>query len=308
MHRIFTAACLALATLAPTSLASPAVGITDLFSVKVTVFGDSLSDNGNAFQLDNQVFPPPPYDGGRFSNGPVWNEKVKGNVLSVKLSNKAYAGATTGTSTGYVTDLSGTNYAVPSMLEQVNSYTASGQLKNDFTMTSMYVLFAGGNDYNNKLVKGLSNVTVDNVISNIRTSATTLINGGARNIVLINIPPASKSPRLIAMNNPTVSAIMDGLITQHNAALTPLVADLKTAGAKSVLVFDMFSLVKDMAENPTTYGFTNVQQPCVDLVAGTTCGTPDEYMFWDQLHPTAKTHGVIAEKMTAFLKANGRLI
>ena len=40
----------------------------------LVVFGDSLSDVGNAWVLSNYVYPPPNsgYDGGRFSNGPIW--------------------------------------------------------------------------------------------------------------------------------------------------------------------------------------------------------------------------------------------
>jgi len=39
---------------------------------QIYVFGDSLSDTGNAFSRTGS--PPPPYFNGRFSNGPVWVE------------------------------------------------------------------------------------------------------------------------------------------------------------------------------------------------------------------------------------------
>ena len=44
------------------------------------VFGDSLSDSaGNLFALSNDVEPPsPPYDNGRFSDGPLWVETLAG--------------------------------------------------------------------------------------------------------------------------------------------------------------------------------------------------------------------------------------
>ncbi len=44
----------------------------------LVVFGDSLSDVGNAWVLSNYAYPPPNsgYDGGRFSNGPIWLEDL----------------------------------------------------------------------------------------------------------------------------------------------------------------------------------------------------------------------------------------
>ena len=44
-----------------------------LFTSQFT-FGDSLSDNGNLFAFTFGTQPPPPYVGGRFSNGLVFPE------------------------------------------------------------------------------------------------------------------------------------------------------------------------------------------------------------------------------------------
>lgn len=41
---------------------------------RIVAFGDSLSDIGNFYRLTGGVLPPPPYDNGRFSNGPLWIE------------------------------------------------------------------------------------------------------------------------------------------------------------------------------------------------------------------------------------------
>ena len=61
-----TAACLLLAA---TSAMAAAPSFTGMY-----VFGDSLSDNGNLVIFAAQ--PPPPYFGGRFSNGIVWVEQL----------------------------------------------------------------------------------------------------------------------------------------------------------------------------------------------------------------------------------------
>ena len=49
----------------------------------VVVFGDSLSDNGNLYELMRHQLPPsPPYFEGRFSNGPVWIEHLMASYFS----------------------------------------------------------------------------------------------------------------------------------------------------------------------------------------------------------------------------------
>lgn len=43
----------------------------------IVVFGDSLSDNGNLYEyMKHQLPQSPPYFEGRFSNGPVWIERL----------------------------------------------------------------------------------------------------------------------------------------------------------------------------------------------------------------------------------------
>jgi phospholipase/lecithinase/hemolysin len=53
------------------ALSSPSQAAT--FS-QLYVFGDSLSDPGNVFNLSGSTQPPAPYFNGRLSNGLVWSE------------------------------------------------------------------------------------------------------------------------------------------------------------------------------------------------------------------------------------------
>jgi phospholipase/lecithinase/hemolysin len=56
----------------------------------LVVFGDSLSDNGNLFDLIG--FPQPPAWEGRFSNGPVYAEQLA-SFLHMRLDDRAFGGA-----------------------------------------------------------------------------------------------------------------------------------------------------------------------------------------------------------------------
>ena len=72
-----------------------AIAQADTFS-SVVVFGDSLSDNGNAYKASGFTIPPdPPYYMGRRSNGPVAVEQFA-SLLGVPLADFAFLGATTG--------------------------------------------------------------------------------------------------------------------------------------------------------------------------------------------------------------------
>ena len=52
-----------------TTLATAGADFDELY-----IFGDSLSDPGNLFDLSGGTIPPLPYFQGRFSNGPVWSD------------------------------------------------------------------------------------------------------------------------------------------------------------------------------------------------------------------------------------------
>ena len=79
---------------------------------ELVVFGDSGSDNGNDHILSGGLVVPSPYFGGRFSNGPLWVERLaerlglghptERNPLPAPSeaggTNYAYGGAEAGTS------------------------------------------------------------------------------------------------------------------------------------------------------------------------------------------------------------------
>ncbi|KAJ9075883.1 hypothetical protein DSO57_1031478 [Entomophthora muscae] len=61
----------------------------------IYAFGDSISDNGNLYELMGHKTPNDKmYYKGRFSNGPVWIEYVA-EAMNATLQNMAYASATT---------------------------------------------------------------------------------------------------------------------------------------------------------------------------------------------------------------------
>jgi phospholipase/lecithinase/hemolysin len=63
--------------------------------------------------------------------------------------------------------------------------------------------------------------------------------------------------------------------------------------------FDTAGLLRNIVANPATYGFTNVTDACYGAAAKTVCANPNQYLFFDDLHPSAQGHVVLAEAFAA---------
>jgi phospholipase/lecithinase/hemolysin len=58
---------------------------------------------------------------------------------------------------------------------------------------------------------------------------------------------------------------------------------------------DTYTLLNAIVANAQAYGFANVTEACVrPNVAPFTCQRPDEYLFWDGIHPSRATHTIVA--------------
>ena len=104
---------------------------------QIVAFGDSLSDNGNLFDLMaqyNAATPASPYFDGRFSNGPVAVE-VMAQQLGLALDDRAYGGATTGTGNKTATPI----LDATGMTAQVRQYL--GEKSNGIDSEALYFVW-----------------------------------------------------------------------------------------------------------------------------------------------------------------------
>lgn len=255
---------------------------------QIYVFGDSLSDTGNLYNGLNQQFPPsPPYFDGRFSNGLLWIENLASDLdLTLNQSNNfAFAAAGTGISSEFVNANPPLTLTVPGLLGQVNNYVEplinAGQ---NTDSSALYVLWAGALDYL------FGNLTPSEAVSNISQAVTSLTSIGAKNLLIGNLPNLGILPSTI--NTPN-SSLLTAVTNAHNQVLEIAINNLELTVGNDVdlTILDIDSLFNNLVTNSSQFGLTNVTQGC--LLVG--CSNPDEYLFWDTIHPTAKTHSIISE-------------
>ncbi len=256
------------------------------------IFGDSLSDTGNVTLVNG--IPLAPYFPGHFSNGTVWVETLAANLgLSANPSlaggtNFAFGGAATGAPPSIPTPGSS-----PTLIDQSGMYmTATGGIADP---NALYVVFGGGNDVRGGDVTGSA--------ANIGTVISTLAGAGAQNFLVPNLPDIGKTPEAIA-GGPALVAGATFLSTTFNAELAVEIAILEITLGINIIDFDIFSILNDMIANPGTYGFTNTNTACYSGTVGiggpgTVCANPDEYIFWDGIHPTTAAHDIIGNLATA---------
>ncbi len=256
-----------------------------LFS-ELYIFGDSLSDTGNAFNATGGAVPPYPDGNGRFSNGQIWVEYLAQELglTPNQSTNFAFGGSTTGTTNTIVP-------ALPGLEQQINGFTATNPVADP---DKLYIVWAGSNDY---LGGGITNPSEP--LTNLANAVTALAGVGAQNIMVVNLPDLGNLP--VTVNTPN-SAALNTLTRFHNDGLTQTLNNLSQNLAPNVnfIPLDLNSLLSDAINNPVNFGFTNVTEGC--LLVG--CTNPDEYLFWDTIHPTTAAHQFIGELAFNTLQPN----
>lgn len=243
------------------------------------VFGDSLSDNGNYYASTGGVAPlSPPYFHGRYSNGPVWVERLAGllGLPTEGFSDHAVAGATT-------RDV---------LTRQVIPFVHGASVPTD----ALYVLWAGANDFLSLPSDPLA--AANRAVANIDQAIRTLAHAGATDVVVPNLPNLGRTPAALEYGSPYVISLATTVSAAFNTALAADVPRWRANLGINVIELDTFHLLEQMVATPGMFGLTNVTQRAL-RANGTVVPNPDAYLFWDQIHPTASVHTVFADRAYA---------
>lgn len=272
---------------------APRASRYDLF-----VFGDSLSDIGRFYQATLRLFPPsPPYFNGRFSNGPVAVEYLAPELgLNLSLSTDfAIGGALSGSSN--------INDRLPliqfdGLLDQVNRFrNQAGTLGAD--ANDLYFVWAGSNDFLNlpaNPTPEIINAAVATAVANITTAVSSLYQAGARNIVVVQTPNLGRVPQSLQAG---LLEPLTNISTAFNSALAASLNTLEpTLNSANIVLSDLFSTSESIAQNPSAFGFSIVNPGYLFSVTNpvpvSSSADPNQFFFWDSVHPTTRAHHVFA--------------
>lgn len=311
MHKMLGAAALACA-----SLAAAAAPYSSL-----VVFGDSLSDPGNAAALTAQpdgsaFFPPSPFPyAHRFSNGPTAAEvmasgygaaTVGGWPHAAGANNFAVGGATTGAGNfnAFVDNPVGLQAGFPAVsatgiAQQIARYDPAG-LDPDATL---FLLWGGPNDFFQGFAMSQAGLAVDyealvtTAVTNMAGHIQTLAGMGATNILVPHMPDLGLTP-FASHNGPSFAATATALTDAYNSGLATVLAGSRaTLGPLGVDVFgfDTAQFLRGVVASPVG-GLTNVTDSCLSgglAALGSNCAG---YLFFDDVHPTAAGHQMLAQQ------------
>lgn len=275
------------------TLQSPTPTPTPIPISHVYAFGDSYSDNGNMKKLMPSG---PPWDlmwEGRTSNGPMAVE-VLATRLNVELTDYAVGGAKSGK--GNVNPLPNTGALgqIDKFKTALNGQSADSQ--------ALYFIMIGDNDFLEKVLLGVTpdNATLtDETVDNIVTGITQLAQLGAKRFLVVNSADLTALPFIIAINQTALASEFQTLL---NSKLAARLEELKPQLNLDLTLFDYTALSIKIHNNPSEYGLTNVTDACQPWLSGVVkpaCATPDEYYFWDEVHPTRRTHQIFGEAWAA---------
>ncbi|KAI9293945.1 hypothetical protein K502DRAFT_331124 [Neoconidiobolus thromboides FSU 785] len=272
---------------------------------QVHIFGDSLSDYSNLYAYTNNTLPDNRYYfNGRYSNGRTWVEYLTESMKVKKVQNFAYAGATSDNVEFEPKLVKG---GVPGAIQQVENYNKYYDQKekyNIFRCRKSLIVFAfGGNDFD------LPNSSPQKMMDNLDKALTTLIEkNGLTDFLLMVGSPLDYAPKIKLLPKPyqeQITKVAVGLEYIWNQLITKYKSKYNNL---NIYTFNSRSYVADLING--AYILNNVTKweteiGCLQrkFVNGTIssdtirCSDPNNFIFWDELHPTTQVHKYVADQI-----------
>lgn len=309
-------ACLALLLCLPTT-----AGAAQLY-----FFGDSLTDDGGAFgtfalapQFGGQPFPPsPPYADGRYSNGPMWSERVADSLGAPSPVDRNFAIG--GATSRVIDDPDDPLQTLASFGGQIALFESTFGA---FSPDDLAFVNFGGNDI--PLIGRLAAAGGPSIDEGIEASVDAISAGvrrlgdlGARDVTVLGYPDLALTP-FVARDPAAVQAdfgVTPGELSTLTADFnTRLREDLATLAATETLritVVDLFTPFAAIAADPDAFGFGPLDEPCLLSRSTALTAQPNPTrdctdphiaattLFWDvNFHPTAAGQQLIADSVIA---------
>lgn len=303
MNRFLRGAALAALTVAASCALAQAASAQSYG--RLVVLGDSLSDNGNLYLASGRTQPPsPPYFQGRFSNGPVFTERLgfaasNFNGPVTGSINLAYGGSRTDNVVTFP----------PGMRQQLTTYVGRG---GTFGRNDLVSVLGGANNIFQAIGQfgtlpatnpavgnptGFITPTVTAAVADISFIVNDIASRGAGTILVTNLPRLGITPQF---RTTSAAALADFAGSSFNSGLqTALLALAPTQPGTNIILFDLAKVSDALASNPGRFGLSNATDACFNGV--TVCANPDSFLYFDGVHPTSAGNRLIANLSADYL-------
>jgi len=268
------------------------------------VFGDSLSDPGNAAALSGGAFPGTP--SGTASNGPVAADYIAQYFGVTGYgpanapgggSNYAVIGATTGTQNyNYeVNDPLGVatipTLAATGMSAQLAAFISAAPTFNP--NSTLFMVWGGPNDLFLGLAQAADLALVGQAaVNNLANIVGGLAVLGAKTVLVPLMPDLALTPEGQS-SAPAEAAALSLFTAGFNAGLTAAMGAVEALTGINVILADTTAYLTQVLANPGFYGITNTTDQCIASMQAllTNC---QGYLFADEIHPTTRGHQILA--------------
>lgn len=297
----------------------------------IVVFGASWADNAHPRPKRYAgTSKGPPYYQGRYSNGIIWAEYLSNSLLTgekVPLLDYAYGGAVANNNLTY-TDKPDTSTQLDTYISDVrkgsidrgngrvlhfwwigiNQMTQiwTDAIKADSTLSVPHVLAHALDRVDKQIVELQRQIT--------KARHDIFVNSLPCDFFIIPIPPMETVPTFVsqasdlAKNSTTLARryvqVIGAMSHRYNEGILRFVSDMQMATNPStssgwVKTYDFERFWRDIIAHRSQYPQAITDTPCLNEVKGTQviCSHPEQYLYWDSLHPTTASHKVIAQSI-----------
>lgn len=187
-----------------------------------------------------------------------------------------------------------TNYAVDGATtseinDQILQYLTDG-----VDPDALHVYWALGNDFREPGAPADPFEIVEIMTGNASVGIELLQQDGALHFVVFNVIDNGLRP--LAINEGMV-AEATALSIEYNDQMNQVAIDRNAPE----IIYDVFSYFSILVTDPR---FTNITEGCTDIA----CGTPDEFVWWDDIHPTPVVQQMIGEEVASYVATKAPVI